>query len=189
MKWIDLGTIYEFEDRLGVIRQTAGCSVVGHFQFSQRLNQLWGILAEAEADQTWVEIYKESARFRYLVKELLELNGLAADWFSPEQIGALLFGSEEQPGYLIQINTLRPSDNPKSAPTSLVEVIAGLAESLNEALELASQVPAQAMSDLSEARSELYATPEEREKRQRERQLKQYKADPPSFRELMNRGE
>jgi hypothetical protein len=189
MKWLDLGTIYEFEDRLGTIRQTAGCSIVGHFQFSQRLNQLWEILATGEADQTWLEIYEQSSRFRHVVKELLKLNGLEVDWFSPEQIGALLFGIGDQPGYLIQINTLKQPTNPKAATAgTLAEVVAGLAEDLTKAIELATEIPAQAMADIGEARAELYATPDEREKKKREKQLQQYKADPNKFRELMNSG-
>lgn len=189
MKWIDLGTIYEFEDRLGNIRQTAGCSLVGHFQFSQRLKQLWEILGEADSDRTWLEIYQVDPRLRHVVKCLLDLNGLQVDWFSVEQLSALLFSVGDEPGYLVQINTLERRGDDKGKESTLAEVIAGLAEDLTKAIELANEVPVQALSDIAEARADIFATPEEKEERQRAEILKQHKADSMSFKELMRSGE
>jgi hypothetical protein len=185
MKWLDLGNFYEFEDRSGIIRKTAGCSIVGHFAFCDRLNQLWEILGEADGDQTWVEIYGDSPRFRHIVAELLRLNGLDPEWFTLGQIAALLFGVGDQPGYLVQINTLRPSDKPAEVAKTLAEVVAGLADNLAEALELAANVPAQAMADISAARAELYATPEERQERERAANIDKLRQNP-NFRELIN---
>jgi hypothetical protein len=169
MRWLQLGILAEFADQSGIIRCTGGCSLVGRFEFGQRLEQLQELLGELPPDGCWGDEYGRGGRFAHVVDRLLELNGLQADWFTLEMVSTLLFGrvderGDVQPGWLVTLNqgsSATLTDLNKSAPT-MAESIAGLSESLVEALDLAENLPASLLMDIAAARSEMYKTDEQR---------------------------
>jgi hypothetical protein len=117
MRWLELGILAEFVDRQGIVRKTAGCSIVGRFEFADRLQQLQELLEELPPDRAWVEEYAAAGRFAHVVDRLLTLNGLEPDWLTSEMVSALVFGRMEdgelQPGWLVTLNN--PPREGKSA--------------------------------------------------------------------------
>jgi hypothetical protein len=163
MRWLELGILAEFADRSGVIRQTGGCSLVGRFEFGQRLEQLQELLEGLPPEQSWAEAYGEGGRFAHVIDRLLELNSIKTDWLTLDMVSALLFGrvgedGEVLPGWLIELNS---QSGTGSKPATLAQLIAGLSESLTEALELAQELPAHLLIDIADARCEMNKTPEQ----------------------------
>jgi hypothetical protein len=181
MRWLELGILAEFVDRLGIIRQTAGCSLVGRFEFSERLVQLEEILNSLPAERSWVEEYGENNRFKHVVDRLLVLNGLEPDWFTPDMVSTLLFGRVDSdgnilPGWLIELNSSSEQRSGESA--TLAQSVAGLAESLTEAIELAQNLPAQFMIAVAEERVELYKSPEQKAEDKKRKLFNELRYDP-----------
>jgi hypothetical protein len=166
MRWLELGVLAEFVDRSGNIRRTGGCSLVGRFEFGQRLEQLQEMLESMSPEQVWADEYHRGGRFAHVIDRLLALNGLETDWLTLDMVSSLLFGSidgngEILPGWLVVLNQQGGGKGGGKSAT-LAESVAGLSESLVEALELATELPAHFLIDIAEARSELYKTPEEK---------------------------
>jgi hypothetical protein len=168
MRWLELGILAEFADRSGIIRRTGGCSLVGRFEFGQRLEQLQGLLEGLAADRSWGDEYGEGGVFAHVVDRLLALNGLETDWFTLEMVSALLFGRVEdgvtRSGWLVELNQGRDTSATLSDQkgVSLAESIAGLSESLVEALDLAENLPAHLLMDIAAARAEMYKSDEQK---------------------------
>ncbi len=164
MRWLELGVLAEFADRTGTIRQTGGCSLIGRFEFGQRLEQLQELLEGLEPEQVWADAYGEGGVFAHVIDRLLELNGLQVDWLTLDMVSALLFGRVDedgniQSGWLIELN--QGAGKASDKPATLAESIAGLSESLVEALELANELPAHLLIDIANARGEMHKTPEQ----------------------------
>jgi hypothetical protein len=169
MRWLELGILAEFADRTGIIRQTGGCSLVGRFEFGQRLEQLQELLEGLPPERAWADEYGRDGRFKHVVDRLLELNGLKADWLTLDMVSALLFGRVDEdgnilPGWLVELNQsgTHPCPSQEGIKSStLAQSIAGLSESLVEALELVQELPAHLLIDIADARGEMNKTPEQ----------------------------
>jgi hypothetical protein len=164
MRWLELGVLAEFADRTGVIRQTGGCSLAGRFEFSQRLEQLQELLEGLPPERAWADEYERNGRFKHTIDRLLDLNGLKVDWLTLDMVSALLFGRVDEDGnilsgWLIELN--QGYGKAGSEPATLAQSIAGLSESLIEALELAQELPAHLLIDIADARGEMNKTPEQ----------------------------
>lgn len=135
---------YEFVDRLGVTQAIFGCSTVGIFRFQKLIQQIHHTLLNSpEDDLTWQFFYLSDRHFQHAISECLTLNGIDPDTVTLVMVNLLLF----DPGHLIAINTPPESAKRSQAePATLGEVIGAIAtgtESIQEAIELASTVPAQ----------------------------------------------
>jgi hypothetical protein len=182
MRWLDLGILAEIVDRSGIVRQTAGCSIVGRQEFGQRIQRLNEIiLANAENQTNWDGIYASNPEFAHNINQVLRLNSLDPDWFTPNQIEKLLFSSLDddgqiQAGWLVRLNSPpRPDDEPTGEPQSLAEVIACLGEDLEQAIAAATELPAQIAIEINQARVEMAKTPEEKEAATKAKKLKELK--------------
>jgi hypothetical protein len=165
MRWLELGILAEFADRSGIIRQTGGCSLVGRFEFGQRLGQLQELLEGLPPEQPWADEYQRGGRFAHIIDRLLELNSLKTEWLTLDMVSSLLFGRVDAdgnilPGWLVELN--QGSGKVSNKPATLAQSIAGLSESLLEALQLAEDLPAHLLTDIASARSQMYKTPEEK---------------------------
>jgi hypothetical protein len=174
MRWLELGILAEFQDRSGVIRQTGGCSLIGRFEFGQRLEQLQELLEGLPPEQSWADAYGEGGRFAHVVDRLLELNSIKTDWLTLDMVSALLFGrvgedGEVLSGWLIELNSQSGSGSGSGKPATLAQSIAGLSESLMEALELAQDLPAHLLIDIANARGEMHKTPEQQAEDKKQR--------------------
>jgi hypothetical protein len=156
-------TTYEFEGVDGQIHTFSGCSLVGMFEFADRIAQVRQILGEASPDMPAAAIYQVNKRFRWTVDRCLILNSIKAEWCNWEICQQLLF----DPGILLELN--QPKQSAKSqegASASLAELIAGIAHTtgIAEAIELAKTEPFQAVLDIAHAYGELGKTPEQKQK-------------------------
>jgi hypothetical protein len=150
-------TTYEFEGVDGAIHTFSGCSLVGMFEFADRVAQVRQILGEASPDMPASAIYQSDKRFRWTVDRCLILNGIKAEWCNWQICQQLLF----DPGILLELN--QPKQSAKSqegASASLAELIAGIAHTT----ELAKTEPFQAVLDIAHAYGELGKTPEQKQK-------------------------
>jgi hypothetical protein len=189
MKWLQLGILAEIVDRSGTVRQTAGCSIVGRREFAQRLEQIQEVLGEQEGGVVWYDLYGADLRFTHLLDRCMMLNGLDADWFTPSQIEALLFphlgeGGEPQQGHLIAINagTTDQSDRQTSqAPQTMGEVIACLSEDLEQAMAIATEVPADLAIAINQAQAAMRLADDERAELER----KKSRPDPKEIEKLL----
>jgi hypothetical protein len=156
-------TTYEFEGVDGLIHTFSGCSLVGMFEFADRVAQVRQILGESSPDMPASAIYQSDKRFRWTVDRCLSLNGIQAEWVNWEICQQLLF----DPGILLQLN--QPKQSAKAVggkAASLPELIAGIAHvtGMAEAIELAKTEPFQAVLDIAHAYGELGKTPEQKQK-------------------------
>jgi hypothetical protein len=156
-------TTYEFEGVDGQIHTFSGCSLVGMFEFADRIAQVRQILGEASPDMPAAAIYQVNKRFRWTVDRCLSLNGIQAEWCNWEICEQLLFS----PGILLELN--QPKQSAKAGEgkaASLPELIAGIAHvtGMAEAIELAKTEPFQAVLDIAHAYGELGKTPEQKQK-------------------------
>ncbi|AFY60363.1 hypothetical protein [Synechococcus sp. PCC 6312] len=167
----------EFEDRCGVIRGLAGCSLIGRQEFFERLQQVQQRLQELPELSTVAELYDTDTRFRHYCDRCLILNGLDPDWLTMSMLEEMLFvrvvEGETRPGLLTELNQPPKSSKPTDEPATLHEILASLAtheKSLGDALKLASDLnlPANDLLEILTARSELEksADPEYRKKKQ-----------------------
>jgi hypothetical protein len=188
MKWLQLGILAEIVDRSGTVRKTAGCSIVGRREFAQRLEQIQQILSEQDDGVIWYDLYSANTHFAHLLDRCMALNSLDSDWFTPSQIEALLFphiGEDGQPqqGHLITLNT--PSSTGQGAeagpPQTLGEVIACLSEDLEQAMIMATEVPADLAIAINQAQAAMRLSPEERTELER----KKNRPDPKEIEKLL----
>jgi hypothetical protein len=176
MRWLELGVLAEFADRTGIIRQTGGCSLVGRFEFGQRLEQLQELLEGLEPERAWADEYQGGGRFKHVIDRLLKLNSLETDWLTLDMVSNLLFARVDAdgnilPGWLVELNQPQSTGRSRQAgePATLATIVAGLSESLTEALELAEGLPAQVTIDIVDARAETYKTPEQKAEDRKQR--------------------
>jgi hypothetical protein len=156
-------TTYEFEGVDGQIHAFSGCSLVGMFEFADRVAQVQQLLGEASPDMPAAAIYQVDKRFRWTVDRCLNLNGIKAEWCNWEICQQLLF----DPGILLELNQPKPSAKAvEGKAASLAELIAGIAHvtGMAEAIELAKTEPFQAVLDIAHAYGELGKTPEQKQK-------------------------
>jgi hypothetical protein len=183
MRWLELGVLAEIVDRSGIVRKTAGCSIVGRRQFGARMQRLSEIIAEyAEIHRPWYDLYSDNAEMRHTVDEILRLNDLQAEWFTHRQLEALLFNSkasdgEDQAGWLVVINSevLNSAPEQDSDPQSLEECIACLSSDISEALLIATELPAQVAFSINKAQGENNRSPEEKEVAEKAERLAELK--------------
>ena len=174
MLWIEFPPLAEFEDCRGATRPIRGCSLIGRFEFGDRLSEMWQRLAMAEAGEHWQQLYVRDRRLQFLIKRCLQLNGIEPDWVNLSQVEDLLISRKAETGmeagWLVTLNapkavpTEQVSDRP--APT-LEEILAALSlsvESVPEALELADTVPGNALMEIVTARTNLQKPPEQKKK-------------------------
>jgi hypothetical protein len=188
MKWLQLGILAEIVDRSGTVRQTAGCSIVGRREFAQRLEQIQEILGNQDGTVVWYDLYGVELRFTHLLDRCMALNGLDSDWFTPSQIEALLFphlGEDGQPqqGHLITINAPSSIDQGKESgpPQTLGEVIACLSDDLEQAMVIATEVPADLAIAINQAQANMRLTEDERAELER----KKNRPDPREIEKLL----
>jgi hypothetical protein len=178
MRWIELGILAEIVDRSGTIRKTAGCSIVGRFQFQARLSRLIEIVQAAEnSDQPWVNLYRDNHEFQHNLDEVLRLNCLAAEWFTAEQLELLIFGADGEPGDLVKINSPKVQNSDSSdKPQTLGECISCLAGDLEAAIKLATELPAQVAFDLNAAQNFNSLTDEQKAEKEKAETIAQIRA-------------
>jgi hypothetical protein len=167
MQWIDFASLAEFVDRSGVTRSIYGCSLVGRFEFAERIQQLQSILDEYPVSRL-EELYEGNRQFHFAVDRVLSLNGIDPDWVTLPMVEQLLFvraGGDS--GWLVELNTrLTPGASAGGDAATLSDVLAALSlncESLSEAIDLATKMPANLLLDTIEAKGQLLKTPEQKE--------------------------
>ncbi len=187
MRWLDFPPLAEFVDRSGVTRSIRGCSLMGRFEFRDRLEQLKTLLAESPPDSSWEDLYGRNLEFRAVVDRCLQLNHLDADWLTPAIVEQLLIGRKEDgvwlPGWLVELNSSAPSPSHSQEgdgrELTLAEALAALSThcpSLIDAIELAQNVPATVLVDTLNAKAEMLKSPEQKQeavKRTRLEELRQ----------------
>lgn len=163
----------EFEAVDGRVRTFYGCSVVGVFEFQDRIAELDAIVANSSADTALMHLYQRDRKFRHACDRALELNGIKPEWVNAEMLIALLFDRKGEgeiiPAYLRQLN--RPYEPKRKSKgvtlkgkAGLIAAIASHTGSIDEAYKLARTVPARELMAVLDARAELALTPEERER-------------------------
>jgi hypothetical protein len=164
MQWLDFPAMAECEDRSGMVRRIYGCTVLGRFEFAQRMAVIGRILEKLPNDRLWEQEYCESPRLRAAIDGALACWGLKAEWFAAGQIEALLLfrleeGMEAKPGWLVELlNPPNPlgKGEPEAAAATLAETIAAISThcaSLEEAMNLAANVPVDLLGDVLKSRA------------------------------------
>jgi hypothetical protein len=167
-KWIDFAPLAEFVDRSGVTRSIYGCSLIGRFEFIDRVEQLKTMLDESIEGETWQDLYLNNRAFATAVDRCLQLNGIDPDWLTPETIEQLLFARHEdgdwKTGWLTELNARvgQPSNGESIESTlpNLLALVSLSCDSLNEAIDLATNMPGNLLLDTIEARGDLLKSPE-----------------------------
>jgi hypothetical protein len=155
---------YEFEGVDGTIHTFPGCSLVGLFEFQERIAELQQRLRSAADDLDVEQFYRSDLEFRHGVDRCLLLNGIAPHWCNWQIASQLLFA----PGLLIEIN--QPPQKARSTvdaePGTLAELIAGIAQvtGIQDAIELAKTQPAKSLLEIIDAYAEQQKTPEQKQK-------------------------
>jgi hypothetical protein len=164
MRWIDLPAMAEFEDRSGVVRKLYGCTILGRYEFADRLADITQILSEIGDDLLWAEEYRKSARLRAAINGALSCWGLQPNWLSVSQIEALLLyrdlDGELRQGWLVELlATNKPAD--KGSGSEVMGLAGALAaisthcEGLMEAIDLAANVPGDLLLEMLAAKAEM----------------------------------
>ena len=170
MKWIDFAPLAEFVDRSGVTRSIYGCSLLGRFEFIDRLEQLKSLMDAATDDETWQVLHLNNRSFATAVDRCLQLNGIDPDWVTPEMIEQFLFARFEdgvwKSGWLVELNAResKPANGEgiESTLPNLLALVSLNCDSLSEAIDLAGNMPGNLLLDTIEARGELMKSPEQR---------------------------
>lgn len=157
-----LQTPFEFEDRSGVMRTLYGCSVVGRFEFFERLQQIEARFRELPNDRSWQQLYEADRRLKFLIDRCLTLNGIELDWVTLDMVEQLLFHRIEdelyEEGWLISLNQPKKPPSAGAKSMTLEEILAAVSthtSSIKEAIDLAETLPANQLMDLLEARARL----------------------------------
>lgn len=190
MKWLNFPILAEYEDRFGVVRQLYGCTILGRFEFAERLQQISDRMATLPADQPWTEAYRKDAQLRHAIDRALGCWGIEPNNLTPAHIEAFLLYREHNgqyvPGYLSEL-LADPATAPSSdEPPTLAEAIAAVAthcESLTEAIELAGTIPSTALNDILAAKNELAEAAENPAKKPKNKEIAKHIQD--NFDELM----
>jgi hypothetical protein len=154
MRWIDFPPVAEFIDRSGVVRRIYGPTLMGRFEFTDRLAELQEILASLDGELGWGEVYQQEGRLKNAIDRALVLWGIKAKWLAPSQIEQLLFCRGEQPGWLTEL--MNPTSSAPAAAQgaeakTMAEAIAQIAlicGSLTEAIELSGTLPGALLVDI-----------------------------------------
>lgn len=175
----------EFECVDGVIRSFYGCSVIGSIEFDERLAELQHAIKQQAEDSDLESLYKSDKWVQHLINRLLELNGIQPRWCNWDMVSQLLFGrlvdGKVIEGYLITLN--KPDKPPKtqgdgvsvSDKAALIAAIATHCSSLNEAYQIANEVPAHELFKVLDQRNELAKSPEQRAKEKEEADFAEFK--------------
>lgn len=132
--WLDIGgDSWEFEGVDGRVHTFLGPSVVGAIEFESRLREL-GAYAEKRPNSFGSDLYRQDARFEWLVNRCLSLNGIEPFWCSWPQVERLLFGwvaddGQPQAALLVQIHGSVQQKAPQPPPPTIEQLIASLAAS------------------------------------------------------------
>jgi hypothetical protein len=178
MRWIDLPAIAEFEDRSGVVRKLYGCTILGRYEFADRLADITQILSEIGDDLLWAEEYRKSARLRAAIDGALACWGLQSEWLSISQIEALLLyreiDGELKQGWLVELLDTKKPDARESGcePMGLAGALAAISthcEGLMEAIDLAANVPGDLLLEALAAKAEIQKEPREERKVSKEK--------------------
>jgi hypothetical protein len=163
--WIEFAPPAEFQDRDGIVRPIATCSLIGRFEFNERIEQIQSRLALAEAGESWQVLYDRDKRLRFYVDRCLQLNGISPEWVTLEMVEAFLFHrfdeetDEYLPGWLVELNSPKqaPHKVAPEKPLTLAEILAALSlqTSVSDALEVASSIPAEMVTAISEERNRM----------------------------------
>jgi len=160
----------EFVDRLGITRRVALCSLIGQQEFFERITEIASLLGGADAGESWQELYTKSDRFQFLSKRCLELNGIDPEWLTLNDLEPLLIGQEDDPGWLVTLNTPKPAEGKEKGQkdsASLAEIVAAIGSmtgSIEEGLRLVATLPAPVLLEILEARVDQTRSPEEKQK-------------------------
>ena len=141
---------------LGTWRLVPGCSCAGIFEYAERMAELGGIVQDADATDTIESLYLYHKRFRWLCDRVLELNHCPVEWVRPSDLGWLMFGWFDADGNpqrcaLAILNDPPSPRHPRKArpgdgPADFISLLAALASlpdtSLEEALTIATSIPA-----------------------------------------------
>lgn len=173
-KWLTLSSQgFDFEGVDGEIHTTYGCSLVGRFEFQDRLAELRRLLLEQTEEVSIESLYAINRRFRFLCDRCLRLNQISPEWVNLAMMVELLFYVETEvgyrEGYLIELN--EPKQASKAGepvePATLENLIAALSlqfGSVQEALNLARTEPADLVLEIAKQRRDLSMPPEARAK-------------------------
>jgi hypothetical protein len=155
MRWIDFPPVAEFIDRSGVVRRIYGPTLIGRFEFVDRLNELQEILSSLDGELGWMEVYQQEGRLKNVIDRALALWGVKAKWLALSQIEQLLFCRGDQLGWLAELMNPAGSapltDQQDTETRTMAEAIAQIAlicGSLTEAIELAGTVPGTLLVDI-----------------------------------------
>ncbi len=183
MQWIDFPPLAEFIDRHGIVREIRGTTIVGRFEFADRMADIQSILDASPPSLAWEVVYRDSPRLQRAIAKALACWGIDSDWLVPSQIEQLLFFRGEAPGWLIELSKpTQPIPTGNSDDGNLAEAIAAISthcQSLMEAIDLANNVPADLLLDTlaAKVRVQSPATKQVQESKQKVRK---------NFRKLMD---
>jgi hypothetical protein len=156
MRWLDLPALAEFEDRFGTVRRIYGPSVLGRYHFADRMADISRLLGEAEG--SWAKLYTQNPALKAAIDGALECWGLDVQYLAESQIEALLLyrldGEVAKSGWLME---LLDNGDGKGKGQTLAETLAAIAthcQSLQEALELADEVPADLLMEVLKSKAE-----------------------------------
>ena len=184
MRWLEFQPLAEFSDRNNIVRPIYGTTIMGRFEFAQRMTDIEKMLNEAAEALTWESLYLSQSRFRHAIDKALSCWGIDPDWLTPQHIEQLLFCRGEEPGWLIELS-LGKGERGRGEGQTLVDVIATISthcQSLQEALDLANTVPADLLVEVLNAKAGMQGDkPQNPQQRQKEQYLKE------NFDELMAR--
>lgn len=164
----------EFRGRGGRYHIISGCSVIGIFEFEERLAEIVAIAQAAPDELSVGELYREDARFRYLCDRILTLNGIDLDWVTPREMSWLIFsrleGRQIIEAPLQVINKppkpRHPGGEAKKGASDKVALIAAIAShcggNLDLAYKLASSQPARELLAVMDEARWLHKSPKER---------------------------
>ena len=144
MRYLEFSPIAEFPDRNNIVRPIYGTTIMGRFEFADRLADIEQMLSEALEFVTWESLYISQSRFRHSIDKALQCWGIDPEWLTPQHIEQLLFMRGEEPGWLIELSKGKNERGQGKAQT-LAETLATISthcQSLQEALDLANTVPA-----------------------------------------------
>jgi hypothetical protein len=183
MRWIDFAPIAEFEDRHGIVRAVRGTTIFGRFEFADRMADIQSILDRSAPSLSWEDVYRDSARLQHSIAKALACWGIDPDWLTPSQIEQLLFYRGDEPGWLIELSQPKtPMPASEDEEHTLADAIAAISthcQSLTEAIDLASNVPADLLLDTLAAKAQSTA-PETKQERKAKAHLRQ------NFDKMMN---
>ena len=158
---------YTFEGVDGEIHTFSGCSLVGFFEFENRLAELQTLLSATAEVMPVQSLYQSDKRFRWTIDRCLKLNGIEPSWCNWQIVEQMLF----VPGLLRSVNQPKASScggGDDGKEPKLAEMIAGIAHatgSITEAIELAKTQPLDSLIEIIEAYTTAQLPPEEQHKK------------------------